>query len=43
MGRHIPFSRPFIAGKELSYVARAVTLGNMGSDGPFTEKCAPST
>src|SRR5262245_6851023 len=36
----IPFNKPFIAGKELYYIAQAVTLGNIASDGYFTEKCS---
>lgn len=36
----IPFNRPFIAGKELDYIARAVTENRRTSgDGPFTGKC----
>jgi len=30
MQTKIPFNRPFIVGKELHYVAQAVTLGNLG-------------
>ena len=37
---HTPFNRPFIIGKELSYIAEAVTLGNIGGDGPFTQACS---
>ncbi len=36
---HTPFNLPFIAGKELYYIAQAVTFGNLGGDGPFTQKC----
>lgn len=36
----IPFNKPFIAGKELYYIAQAVTMGNLGGDGYFTKKCA---
>lgn len=36
----IPFNKPFIAGKELFYVAQAVTFGQLGGDGPFTQRCA---
>jgi dTDP-4-amino-4,6-dideoxygalactose transaminase len=36
----IPFNKPFIAGKELYYIAQAVTLGNIAGDGPFTKACA---
>ena len=36
---NIPFNKPFIAGKELYYIAQAVTLGNIGGDGHFTRRC----
>ncbi len=36
----IPFNKPFIAGKELYYIAQAVTLGNIGGDGHFTQRCS---
>jgi dTDP-4-amino-4,6-dideoxygalactose transaminase len=39
MSIKIPFNKPFIAGKELYYVAQAVTLGNLGGDGQFTQQC----
>jgi dTDP-4-amino-4,6-dideoxygalactose transaminase len=39
MVAHIPFNKPFIAGKELYYIARAVALGNIGGDGHFTQQC----
>ena len=35
----IPFNKPFIAGKELYYIAQAVTLGNLGGDGHFSQLC----
>lgn len=35
----IPFNKPFIAGRELFYIAQAVTLGNISGDGAFTQKC----
>jgi len=36
----IPFNKPFIAGKELFYIAQAVIENNHTSgDGPFTKKC----
>jgi len=35
----IPFNRPFVAGKELFYVAKAVTYGNLGGDGHYTQTC----
>ncbi|MHC4176797.1 MAG: dTDP-4-amino-4,6-dideoxygalactose transaminase [Planctomycetota bacterium] len=36
----IPFNKPFVAGKELHYIAKAVTLGNVGGDGFFTVACS---
>ncbi len=39
MHAHIPFNKPFIAGKELYYIAQSVTLGNIGGDGYFTQSC----
>ncbi len=36
----IPFNRPFIAGKEMDYIARAVNENRrISGDGPFTQKC----
>jgi dTDP-4-amino-4,6-dideoxygalactose transaminase len=35
----IPFNRAFIAGKELYYIAQAVTLGNIAGDGHYTQRC----
>ncbi len=35
----IPFNKPFIAGKELYYIAQAVTLNNLAGDGEFTKRC----
>lgn len=40
MSSKIPFNRPFIAGKELYYIAQAVTYGNIGGDGHFTKACS---
>jgi dTDP-4-amino-4,6-dideoxygalactose transaminase len=40
MTSQIPFNKPFVAGKELYYIAQAVTMGNLGGDGYFTKKCA---
>jgi hypothetical protein len=31
MPARIPFNKPFIAGKELHYIAQAVTLGNIAT------------
>ena len=39
MTDNIPFNRPFIAGKELYYMARAILVGQSAGDGPFTQKC----
>lgn len=37
---HIPFNKPFIAGKELFYIAQAVLTHNRtAGDGPFTARC----
>ncbi|MEZ6146242.1 MAG: dTDP-4-amino-4,6-dideoxygalactose transaminase [Planctomycetaceae bacterium] len=36
----IPFNKPFIAGKELYYIAEAVTFGNIAGDGHFTKSCS---
>ncbi|MBM3329690.1 MAG: dTDP-4-amino-4,6-dideoxygalactose transaminase [Calditrichaeota bacterium] len=35
----IPFNRPFIAGKELYYIAQAVQSGHLAGDGAFTRNC----
>jgi dTDP-4-amino-4,6-dideoxygalactose transaminase len=40
MSSHIPFNKPFVVGKELHYMAQAVTLGNLGGDGHFTLECS---
>ena len=40
MSIKIPFNKPFIAGKELFYIARAVANGDISGDGPFTQQCA---
>jgi len=40
MGYTIPFNKPFIAGKELYYIAQAVTFGNLAGDGNFTKQCS---
>ncbi|MEX2141315.1 MAG: dTDP-4-amino-4,6-dideoxygalactose transaminase [Pirellulales bacterium] len=40
MAPRIPFNRPFIAGKELYYIAQAVTSGKIAGDGHFTKACA---
>ena len=39
-GMKIPFNKPFIAGKELYYIAQAVMVStHLSGDGPFTERC----
>jgi len=35
----IPFNRPFIVGKELYYIAQAVTGGDLSGNGHFTKSC----
>jgi dTDP-4-amino-4,6-dideoxygalactose transaminase len=40
MTPRIPFNRPFVAGKELFYIAQAVTSGKIAGDGHFTLACA---
>jgi len=40
MEKKIPFNKPFIVGKELYYIAQAVTLGNLAGDGYFTKQCS---
>ena len=40
MPNQIPFNKPFVAGKELYYIAQAVTYGNLVGDGRFTGNAA---
>ena len=35
----ISFNKPFLAGKELYYIAQSVLGGHTAGDGPFTKKC----
>lgn len=35
----IPFNKPFIIGKELTYIEEAVKSGKISGDGIFTKKC----
>jgi len=35
----IPFNRPFLAGKELYYIAQSVLSGQISGDGAFSRKC----
>lgn len=37
--QRIPFNKPFIVGKELYYIARAVLLAHLSGDGPYTKRC----
>src|SRR5215468_2682286 len=39
MQPRIPFNKPFIAGKELHYIARAIDSGQLAGDGYFTKHC----
>jgi dTDP-4-amino-4,6-dideoxygalactose transaminase len=36
----IPFNRPHMTGRELSYIAQAHQNHKLAGDGPFTEKCS---
>ncbi len=36
----IPFTKPFIAGQELTYIAEAISSGNLAADGYFTQRCS---
>jgi dTDP-4-amino-4,6-dideoxygalactose transaminase len=36
----IPFNKPFITGKEIAYIARAIESCRIASDGEFTRNCA---
>ena len=40
MSTHIPFTKPFITGQELSYIAEAIESGNVAADGPCTQRCS---
>jgi dTDP-4-amino-4,6-dideoxygalactose transaminase len=35
----IPFNRPHVVGRELSYVSQAQANGHLSGDGPFTRRC----
>src|SRR4030065_857892 len=35
----IPYNKPYIAGKELWYIAQAHANGPLGGDGGFTKQC----
>jgi dTDP-4-amino-4,6-dideoxygalactose transaminase len=36
---HIPFNRPFLAGKEFEYIQQAAASWKLSGDGAFTKKC----
>ena len=40
MPQSIPFNKPFICGRELTYISRAIKRGEIGSDGFFTRACS---
>ena len=40
MTQHIPFNRPFLTGRELSYIAKAHEQGQLAGDGAFTRRCS---
>ncbi len=35
----IPFNKPYATGKELSYIAQAVSAGRLSGDGDFSRRC----
>ena len=35
----IPFNRPFATGKELAYIAEAISSGHLSGDGTFSKRC----
>ena len=39
MKYRLPYNKPFIAGKELYYIAQAVLNGHLSGDGPYTKRC----
>lgn len=36
----IPFNKPFVTGKEIEYIANAISSGDIAADGFFTRACA---
>ncbi len=36
---NVPFNRPYMTGRELTYIAKAHSNGHLSGDGPFTKKC----
>ena len=39
MSYAIPFNKPYMAGRELAYIADAVSSGQISGDGPYTKRC----
>jgi len=37
--RYLPFNRPYVTGRELEYIQRAVDNLHLSGDGPFTRQC----
>ncbi len=37
--KKIPFNKPFLIGKEVEYIAKAVNIGKISGNGVFTKKC----
>jgi dTDP-4-amino-4,6-dideoxygalactose transaminase len=35
----IPFNKPFLTGRELEYISRAHSFGQLSGNGPFTKQC----
>lgn len=35
----IPFNKPYMTGRELSYIAQAHSNGHLSGDGPYTKQC----
>ena len=36
---NIPFNKPYLTGRELSYIAEAHLNGKLAGDGAFTRRC----
>lgn len=36
----IPFNKPYMTGRELSYIAQAHANGHLSGDGPYTKRCS---
>jgi len=39
MDLNIPFNRPFLTGRELTYLEQAAASGHLSGDGPFSKRC----